>query len=112
MVSYASELLQHLFLHPACGRQSRIAFGISSLATETFLFGEKVEYRADLPPSSLWAVESGGDLWSAVSRSELNEVPGNGPTPESPQKFPVNTPALCLPFPLLQASPLNHEFPC
>lgn len=102
----------HLFSQPARSLQPRTAFDVSCAAIEQFLFGEKVEHRAGLPASNLWEAESGGDLWSAVSRSELNEVPGNGPTSESPQKFPVNTPAPCLPFPLFQASALNHEFSC
>lgn len=82
------------------------------LLLNIFSLGKKIQHRVGLLASILWEVESGGDLWSAVSRSELNEVPGNEPTPESPQKFPVNTPALCLPSPLPQASSLNHEFPC
>lgn len=56
----------------------------------TSLLGEHVQYSLGLLPSSPWAFGSGGDLWSAVSRSEVNEVPDNGATPGSPQEFPVN----------------------
>ena len=73
-----------------------------------------IYFRGELTASCSWAFGSGGDLWSIVSRSELNEAPDQEPTPGSPQEFPVKLPPppLCVPFPALPASPLNHRFPC
>ena len=73
-----------------------------------------IDFGGELTASCSWAFGSEGDLWSTVSRSELNEVPDHEPTPGSPQEFPVKLPPppLCVPFPVLPASPLNHRFPC
>lgn len=58
---------------------------------------------ASLPPSSPWAFESEGDLWSAVSSSELNEVPDNGPPPTPAP--PIPTGISCQPPPSISSPP-------
>ena len=72
-----------------------------------------IYFGRELTASCSWAFGSGGDLWSTVSRSELNEAPDQEPTPGSPQEFPVKLPPppLCVHFLPFQPHLWITDFP-